>query len=536
MMKNAIILAAGKSTRFAPFTYEKPKGLFRVKGEILIERQIEQMLSAGIVEIFIVIGYMKEKYFYLERKYPNVHLLINNMYGKTGNLYSLYIAKDYLSNTYLSYADYYFESNPFLEDNSRNISYHACTYRKERFHTFSIDCSNESVITNMYVAGGENQYDMIGHAYFNESFSYNIRQFLVREINDFRISSLFWEEFFAHHINQLTLYAKSFPEGQIREFNSIEDLREYDSDFLYNVDSEIIDHICDVLHCHPNDIKDITIINAGLTNVSFKFIVYDLAYVYRHPGGTANHLIDRRSEIFAEQKAKELGIDESIIMVAEEGWKLSYCIQNLVECDFRKNLCQMYQCMSYLRAVHNIPITEQDCVRVFDNVEETLKLMRIGSLTKGNLLTEFAEEIEKVKKLDTLLKKDAQRLGIKRCYCHNDIYEPNFLVTEKGDMYLIDWEYAGINDPANDICGFFSRYEYNENQIDMFIKAYLGDDYSEDLYRHFWSYIPVSAFYWMGWGCYKGSVGEDDGFFFLPAYRVFHHYIDKAIACMEEHV
>ena len=41
--KNAIILAAGKSNRFAPFTYEKPKGLFRVKGEILVERQIEQL-------------------------------------------------------------------------------------------------------------------------------------------------------------------------------------------------------------------------------------------------------------------------------------------------------------------------------------------------------------------------------------------------------------------------------------------------------------------------------------------------------------
>lgn len=39
--RNAIILAAGKSTRFAPFTYERPKGLFRVKGEILIERQIK---------------------------------------------------------------------------------------------------------------------------------------------------------------------------------------------------------------------------------------------------------------------------------------------------------------------------------------------------------------------------------------------------------------------------------------------------------------------------------------------------------------
>ena len=30
-MNNAIILAAGKSSCFAPFSYEKPKGLFRVK-------------------------------------------------------------------------------------------------------------------------------------------------------------------------------------------------------------------------------------------------------------------------------------------------------------------------------------------------------------------------------------------------------------------------------------------------------------------------------------------------------------------------
>ena len=64
-MKNAIILAAGKSDRFAPFTYEKPKGLFRVKGEILIERQIEQLKESGIEDIYIVIGYMKEKFFYL---------------------------------------------------------------------------------------------------------------------------------------------------------------------------------------------------------------------------------------------------------------------------------------------------------------------------------------------------------------------------------------------------------------------------------------------------------------------------------------
>lgn len=47
MKRNAIILAAGKSTRFTPFTYEHPKDLFEVKGEYLIKRQIKQMIAAG---------------------------------------------------------------------------------------------------------------------------------------------------------------------------------------------------------------------------------------------------------------------------------------------------------------------------------------------------------------------------------------------------------------------------------------------------------------------------------------------------------
>ena len=107
MKKNAIILAAGKSSRFAPFTYEKPKGLFCVKGQILIERQIEQLIEAGIDEIYIVVGYMKEKFFYLEQKY-GVKLIVNNEFGKKGNLYTLYVAREHLKNTFICCADLHF--------------------------------------------------------------------------------------------------------------------------------------------------------------------------------------------------------------------------------------------------------------------------------------------------------------------------------------------------------------------------------------------------------------------------------------------
>ena len=357
MKRNAIILAAGKSSRFAPFTYERPKGLFRVKGDILIERQIEQLREAGVTEIFVVVGYKKEKFFYIEQKYPGLKLIVNNRFGVKGNLYSVYVAKEQLGNTYLCYADHYFVNNPFVDDNKENISYHACTYKEGKFGEFSVDSSDADVSTGVNL-GGASQRSMVGHAYFNERFSTVLKQLMEREINDFRVASLFWEEFFQRHQKQLTLYVKRYKERDVLEFNNIDDLRQFDADFFYNVESEIIATICSTLHCHPNGITDINVINAGLTNVSFRFTVNDTQYVYRHPGGTAGNLINREAEMFSQMKAKELEVDKSVITMNLTVWKLSYCVQNMVECDFRKYPHQLKKGMDYLRKMHAVEVTE----------------------------------------------------------------------------------------------------------------------------------------------------------------------------------
>ena len=62
---NAIIMAAGTSSRFAPLSYELPKALIKIRGEILIERQIRQILEAGIKEIIVVTGYKAERFEYM---------------------------------------------------------------------------------------------------------------------------------------------------------------------------------------------------------------------------------------------------------------------------------------------------------------------------------------------------------------------------------------------------------------------------------------------------------------------------------------
>lgn len=66
---NAIIMAAGTSSRFAPLSFEQHKAMTVVKGEVLIERQIEQLQDAGVPEIIIVTGYKAEQFEYLVKKY-----------------------------------------------------------------------------------------------------------------------------------------------------------------------------------------------------------------------------------------------------------------------------------------------------------------------------------------------------------------------------------------------------------------------------------------------------------------------------------
>lgn len=520
-MKNAIILAAGKSNRFAPFTYEKPKGLFKVKGEILIERQIEQLKEAGIKDIYVVIGYMKEKFFYLEEKY-GVKLIVNNTFSEKGNLYSLYVARKYLKDTYICCADQYFINNLFLEKNEYNISYRACAYKKDNNRKFMVNYSDAKVITEFKVDSNENMA-MVGHAYFNENFSKKFQEFMEKEINDFGISSLFWEEFYARHIKELTLYMKQFDENEILEFDSIENLRQFDSEFLSNVDSNIINNICSIIKCKPNDIVNIRVIQAGLTNVSFSFCVNNIRYVYRHPGGTAGNLIDRQSEIFAQNKAKELGIDKSVIYIDSTGWKISYFVENMISCNFNKNVNQLKKGMEYLRKIHKVKINEN--IKNFDTLQEGKKLMKIACATKGNLFEEFQEIISEVEKIDKIVKSEAERLNIKRVLCHNDTYEPNYLATSDGDLYLIDWEYSGLNYFTNDIACIICRDYFTDEEVEKYLREFYNRELSYDEYKFTMASIALCAFYWFCWGLYKGSVGDDDGFFFLTAYKNCKKYI-----------
>lgn len=83
--KRAVILAAGFGMRMVPINTEIPKGLLEVNGELLVERIIRQLHEVGIREIYVVVGFMKEKYEYLIDEY-GVDLVVNPEYAIKNNL------------------------------------------------------------------------------------------------------------------------------------------------------------------------------------------------------------------------------------------------------------------------------------------------------------------------------------------------------------------------------------------------------------------------------------------------------------------
>lgn len=265
---NAIILAAGMSTRFVPLNFEKPKGLLEVRGEILIERQINQLREKGIEEIIVVVGYMKEQFEYLVDKY-GVILIETSEYNKRNNYASVYAARQYLKNTIVTSSDLYFSENIF--QTYAYDAYYCTTYipgkTAERGVVTDVD---DKIIETMY---GDRCYDIwitLGYAYFNKRFSQDFIN-ITKEIYDRpETANKFWADIQDDHLDILYMYAKRCDSNIIHEFDSLEELREFDNKYLYNSGSSFMHKICYLLAAKENNIIGIESLNK-LKSSMFKF-------------------------------------------------------------------------------------------------------------------------------------------------------------------------------------------------------------------------------------------------------------------------
>ncbi len=508
--KNAIILAAGFGMRMVPINMEVPKGLIEVGGETLIERIIKQLHERGIQEIYIVVGFMKEKYEYLIDKY-GVELVVNPEYAKKNNMFSLKLVQQHLANSYIIPCDIWCDFNPF--NKYELYSWYMVTNRMDDSSSVKVNRNMELIMIPKEDVGNS----MVGIAYLTEDTAKIVCQTLELLCEDKGNDNEFWEK--ALYIKKkMIVAARVVQNDRVVEINTYEQLREIDEN-SDQLKVEAIDVICNALKVAPKDIKDITVLKKGMTNRSFLFSCKEKKYIMRIPGEGTDELINRKQEACVYKAIDKKNICDNIVYInPQNGYKITEFLEGVRVCN-PVDIKDVKLCMKYLREFHEMKIKVEHEFDLFS------KLEFYEDLWEGNpsVYSDYKQTKENVLSLKSYIDQHVEE----KVLTHIDAVSDNFLFVKidgKEQIRLIDWEYAGMQDPHVDIAMFGIYSLYNKEQMDQLIDAYFVEGCCKEVRIKIYCYIAVCGLLWSNWCEYKSKLGVEFGEYSLKQYRYAKEY------------
>ena len=261
-------MAAGTSSRFVPLSIEYPKGLLEVRGEVLIERQIRQLKEAGVEDITIVVGYKSESFAYLRDKF-GVSIVFNDDFENYNNTSSVIRVLDKLGNTFICSSDNYVPHNVFAHE-SRD-SYYSALYASGPTNEYCIETDEQDNIISVGVGGRDSWY-MVGHVYFSAEFSRAFASVLRREYEKEETRFGYWEDVYMRFIDSLPkMKINRYRESEIYEFDTLDELRSFDSSYLKDTRSSVIKDIARRLECSEEDLTEFKKTKHSGVHLKFSF-------------------------------------------------------------------------------------------------------------------------------------------------------------------------------------------------------------------------------------------------------------------------
>ena len=514
--QSAIILAAGFGMRMVPINTEIPKGLMEVRGEVLIERMIRHLHEVGITDIQVVVGFMKERYEYLIDEFQ-VKLVVNSEYQVKNNLHSLSKVKSSLDKTYIIPCDIWAEENPFSD--FEPYSWYMVSDEMSVESTVRVNRKRELVMIDESEEGNQ----MIGLSYVMGEEATLIQ----KKLQEFSKKSSYDHEFWECTLQDKTKWiipSKVVNSKQLIEINTYEQLREIDGNSA-NLQTDAISIIQDCFNVEVDEIKNITVLKKGMTNRSFLFECQNQKYIMRIPGEGTDHLINRKEEADVYQALENRQIcDDVLYMNPDNGYKITAYLEDATNCD-AENWDEVEACMTKLREFHELNLTVDHRFDIFNQIDF------YESLWNGE--KSYFKDYEKTKAAIFELKKWIDTLEKKETLVHIDAVPDNFLFTKDG-IRIIDWEYAGMQDPHVDIAMFSIYSLYSKEQVDHLIDLYFKGEVSSIIRTKIYAYIASAGLLWSNWCEYKRSLGIDFGEYSLCQYRYAKEYSKLVLSLLKE--
>lgn len=521
--RNAIILAAGFGMRMVPINLSTPKALIEVNGEILIERTIRQLHEAGVTNITVVVGFMKEQFEYLIDEY-GVDLAVNSEYSKRNNLHSLAYVAGRIDNSYIIPCDIWCAVNPYSR--TEPYSWYMVSDKMDEDSTVRVNRKRELVTIPEKEAGNA----MIGITYLTGREAAIVRENLRKMDTDEDYDDEFWERALYGERDRMILQAKTVSASDFVEINTYEQLRELDSGSNH-LQSDAIHTICGALGCSVSDISDISVLKKGMTNRSFLFSVKGSKYIMRIPGEGTDKLINRRQEADVYRAISGLGLcDDPVYINPDNGYKITAFLENVRVCDPSSEE-DLKRCMKKLRGFHEMRISVDHTFDICRQIEF------YESLWDGapSIYRDYLRTKEKVLSLCDYV----ESLDHDWCLTHIDAVPDNFLFygaagdSSDEQLQLTDWEYAGMQDPHVDIAMFCIYSLYNRQECDRLIDIYFEGRCNRSTRTKIYIYISMCGLLWSNWCEYKRKLGVEFGEYSLRQYRYAKDFYRAAKEMME---
>ena len=245
----------------------------------------------------------------------------------------------------------------------------------------------------------------------------------------------------------------------------------------------------------------------GMSNFNYKVLFGNKSYVLRIPGNGADGMVERENEELNSMLAQKMGIHPTIeYFNRKTGIKLVDYIENaetlnptsIQEASNLKQIAAIY------RTLHNSRVRERNDFNIFHEIDKYNFLMeKSGAKMYENNRGGDSRVIALEHRLN--------QMGVDLKPCHNDGVPENFIKDVNGKIYLIDWEYSGMNDPVAELAALFLESEFSKESQDIVLEHYFEGKIPADLPERLLIYQVLWDYLWAQWTVIKEAKGDDFG-------------------------
>lgn len=230
-VKRVVILAAGFSERLMPISLNTPKPLIRVHGVPMIETLLEAIDQAGIRDVIIVRGYLKEQFEILKQKYSYIRFMENPFYNESNNISSAWIARKELQQAYIMEADLVIKNPRVIRKYEYTSNYLGVLKKETDDWCFEV---KKGIINNVSV-GGKNCYEMKGISFWNQQDGERLSEYINEAWHMPGGKERFWDEVALKiFLNKFNVAIRPCSEEDLQEIDTFKELKAIDPIYTLN--------------------------------------------------------------------------------------------------------------------------------------------------------------------------------------------------------------------------------------------------------------------------------------------------------------